>query len=267
MLIDTHAHLSTEAFAGDLDAVLARAASAGVVQIVCVGYDLETSQGAIKLAERYDQIVATVGVHPNAVAAAPEGWQRELRALASHPRVVAVGETGLDYFRDATPPSLQLAALRWHLDLAEELDLPVVIHDRDAGADIQEELQRWVGRRSGVAAPGVMHSFTGDAALMRACVAAGFAISFSGIVTFSNRSAEAVREVARITPVDALLVETDAPYLAPTPYRGRRNEPAYVRATAECLAALRRVSVEEIERVTTANARRTFGRLGQSGGG
>jgi TatD DNase family protein len=267
LLIDTHAHLSAEAFANDLDAVLERAAAAGVGQIVCVGYDLATSEGAIALAERYPQIAATVGLHPNSVAEAPDNWQARLSALARHPRVVAVGETGLDYYRDWTAPEQQRAALQWHLGLADQLGLPVVIHNRDASADVQAALEPWAAKRSSKTPPGVLHSFTGDDVMMRACAAAGFAISFSGIVTFTNRSTDYLRDVARTVPGDALLVETDAPYLAPTPYRGRRNEPAYVRATAERVAAARDTSLEEIERLTTANARRTFGRLGFADGG
>lgn len=265
-MIDTHAHLSADEFSGDLDIVLERAAAAGVGQIVCVGYDIATSERALALAERYPQIFATVGLHPNSVAQAPADWQERLTSLAQHPRVVAIGETGLDYYRDWTSPDQQLAALRWHLALADRLGLPVVIHNRDAHADVARELERWVANRTAMSPAGVLHSFTGDEAMMRACVAAGFAISFSGMVTFSNRSVDSLREVAGVVPDDALLVETDCPYLAPTPHRGQRNEPAYVRATAERVAALRCASVEEIERLTTANARRTFPRLGSSSG-
>lgn len=262
MLIDSHAHLSGEAFASDLDAVLERAAAAGVGQIVCVGYDLATSEGAIALAERYPHIFATVGMHPNSVAEAPDDWRVQLEALARHPRVIAVGETGLDYYRDWTPPEQQRAALRWHLSLADELGLPVVIHNRDANDNVQAELEQWVARRSVATAPGVLHSFAGDEAMMRACVAAGFVISFSGMVTFANKALDPLRDIARMVPDHALMVETDAPYLAPTPHRGHRNEPAYVRATAERIAAARDTSTEEIGRLTTENARRTFNRLG-----
>jgi TatD DNase family protein len=267
VLIDTHAHLSGEAFASDLDDVLARAATAGVGQIVCVGYDLATSNGAIALAERYPHIFATVGMHPNSVAEAPDDWQTQIETLARHPRVVAVGETGLDYYRDWTPPPQQQMAFRWHLDLADQLELPIVIHNRDANEDVRTELERWASTRSSAAPPGVLHSFAGDEAMMHACVAAGFAISFSGMVTFANRSLDALRDVARQVPERALMVETDAPYLAPTPHRGQRNEPAYVRATAERIAAARDTSTEEIERLTTENARRTFHRLGTTAGG
>jgi TatD DNase family protein len=259
--------LSGEAFASDLDEVLERAMAAGVRQIVCVGYDIPTSEGAINLAEHYPQLFATVGMHPNSVAEAPHGWHRRLSELARHPRVVAVGETGLDYYRDWSPPAAQRDALRWHLALADELDLPVVIHNRDADRDVQAELEQWVGRRRSTGPPGVLHSFAGDEAMMRAGVAAGFAISFSGMVTFTNRSLDPLRLVAQVVPESALLVETDAPYLAPTPYRGRRNEPAYVRATAERVAAAREAPPADIERVTTENARRTFRRLGTAAGG
>ncbi len=267
MLIDTHAHLSADAFTDDLDVVLERAAAVGVGQIVCVGYDLATSEGAIALAERHQHIFATVGLHPNAVAEAPSDWRPRLASLARHPRVVAVGETGLDYYRDWSTPERQLVGLRWHFELADELGLPVIIHNRDASGDITSELEHWVAHRSGTAMPGVLHSFTGDEAMMRACVAAGFAISFSGMVTFSNRSTDYLRDVAGLVPDDALLVETDCPYLAPTPHRGKRNEPSYVRATAERVAAVRGTSVEEVERLTTANARRTFARIGSTSSG
>jgi TatD DNase family protein len=261
LLIDTHAHLSGDDFADDLEAVLERATEAGVGQIVCVGYDLATSEGAIALAERHPRIFATVGMHPNSVAQAPEGWTKRVRELATHPRVVALGETGLDYYRDWTPSGDQLQAFRWHFELAEELDLPVIIHNRDANAEVQHEVERWAESRSSSGPPGVLHSFTGDDAMMRACADAGFAVSFSGMVTFANKSLDYLRSVAAVAPEDAIMVETDAPYLAPTPHRGARNEPAYVRATAERLAQARGVSIEEIERLTTANARRTFPRL------
>jgi TatD DNase family protein len=261
LLIDTHAHLSAEDFAEDLDAVFERAAAAGVGHIVCVGYDIPTSEGAVALAARYEHVSATVGLHPNSVAEAPEDWKTTLTALARQPGVVAVGETGLDYYRDRSPAADQLAAMRWHFDLADELALPVVIHNRDASEDVAVEVERWVARRSAAGPPGVLHSFAGDATMMRSGVAAGFAVSFSGMVTFANKSLDPLREVAREAPAEALMVETDAPYLAPTPYRGKRNEPAYVRATAERLAAVRSMPIEEIERITTANARRVFARL------
>jgi TatD DNase family protein len=264
LLIDTHAHLSADEFAGDLDVVLERAAAAGVGQIICVGYDLLTSEGAIALAERHPQIYATVGLHPNAVAEAPPDWKSRLEMLAGHPRVVAIGETGLDYYRDWSTPDQQLPALQWHFELADELELPVIIHNRDANAAITSELQQWAAHRSATTVPGVLHSFTGDEAMMRACVAAGFAISFSGMVTFKNRSTDYLRDVARLVPDDALLVETDCPYLAPTPHRGTRNEPAYVRTTAEIVASTRGTSIDEVERITTANARRTFARIGST---
>ena len=267
MLIDTHAHLNAEEFTDDLDVVLERAAAVGVGQIVCVGYDVTTSLGAVALAERHPHIFATIGLHPNSVAAAPSDWQERLAMLARHPRVVAIGETGLDFYRDWSAPDEQLRALRWHFNLADELGLPVVIHNRDANAAVQTEIETWVGHRSTSTPPGVLHSFTGDESMMRASVEAGFAISFSGMVTFSNRSTDYLRDVASVVPDDALLVETDCPYLAPTPYRGKRNEPAYVRVTAERIADVRGTSIEAIERLSTRNAHRTFARLGSPIGG
>lgn len=261
MLVDTHAHINGPGFDEDLAEVLQRAAENGVGRIVCVGYDIPTSQRAVALAEQHPSLYATVGLHPNSVSEAPSDWQKTLRSLAAHPRVVAIGETGLDYYRDFTPHALQRPALRWHLDLANELDLPVIIHNRDANGDTTSELLAWVGGRASRRAPGVLHSFAGDEAMMRACVDAGFAVSFSGMVTFSTKSLAYLSDVAKLVPDDALLVETDSPYLAPTPFRGRRNEPAFVRSVADRLAEVRGSSLEEIADLTTRNAERVFPRL------
>ncbi len=261
MLVDTHAHINGPGFGEDLPGVLQRAAENGVGRIVCVGYDIPTSQRAVALADQHPSLYATVGLHPNSVSEAPTGWQATLRSLAAHPRVVAIGETGLDYYRDFTPQVQQRSALRWHLDLANELDLPVIIHNRDANADTTAELVAWVGGRESSRAPGVLHSFAGDETMMRACVDAGFAISFSGMVTFSTRSLAYLSDVAQHVPDHALLVETDSPYLAPTPFRGRRNEPAFVRRVAERLAELRGSSLDEIADLTTRNAERVFPRF------
>lgn len=261
MLVDTHAHINGPEFAGDVAEVLQRAVESGVGRIVCVGYDIETSERAVALAEEDPRLFATVGMHPNSVAQAPADWQPTLRSLASHPRVVAVGETGLDYYRDFTPRDMQLAALRWHLDMAAEVDLPVVIHNREANADTTAELLTWAGSRGSAAPHGVLHSFTGDQDMMRVCAAAGFAISFSGMVTFPTRSLAYLSEVASVAPDEAILVETDSPYLAPVPFRGRRNEPSFVRKVAGRLAELRGTTEAAIEEQTTLNALRLFPRL------
>ncbi len=264
MLIDTHAHINGPGFDDDLPDVLGRAVENGVGCIVCVGYDIPTSERAVALAEQNPRLYATVGLHPNSVSEAPPGWKQTLRKLASHPRVVAIGETGLDYYRDFTPRALQRPALRWHLDLADELELPVIIHNREANADTTAELRAWASARPGGRPPGVLHSFAGDDEMMEVCVDAGFAISFSGMVTFPTKLLAYLADVAIHVPDDALLVETDSPYLAPAPFRGRRNEPSFVRSVAERLAELRGSSVEDVEGLTTRNARRVFPRLAES---
>jgi TatD DNase family protein len=267
VLIDTHAHINAPQFADDWAAVVSRAAEAGVGTILCVGYDLPTTERALALAETDPRIFASVGLHPNCVAEAAPGWQRTLERLVQHPRVVAVGETGLDYYREFTPRDLQLDALRWHLALAEEHGLPVILHNRDSDDDLTAAVLAWMERRDLGGAPGVLHSFCGSTAMMRRCVAAGFAVSFSGMVTFPNKSLAHVAEAAEAAPVEALLVETDSPYLAPVPFRGQRNEPAFVRAVAERVAALRSIPIEELEERTTENAQRVFPRLAGYGRG
>jgi TatD DNase family protein len=262
MLIDTHAHLNAPEFAEDLPAVLARAEAAGVGRMICVGYDLATSRRAVDLAERDERIFATIGVHPNDVASAPPDWRDAIEGLAGHPRVVAIGESGLDFYREFTPISAQEDALRWHLDLADRLGLPIVLHNRQSDAALTTILLDWAARRRGSGTPGVLHSFCGDVSMMAACAEAGFAVSFSGMVTFANKSLAYLADLVRQAPDSALMVETDAPYLAPVPFRGKRNEPAYVRATAERVAAIRDALIAEIEQLTTANAHRVFAHLG-----
>jgi len=253
MLVDTHAHLMDAAFASDLPAVLERASAVGVETIVCVGYDLTSSRAAVALAAERPGLFATVGVHPNHLAEAPDDWHRQLRVLAREPRVVAIGESGLDYYRTYTPPELQREGFAAHLALAAELDLPIVIHCREAEADVLEAL---AGAPSGPSARGVLHCFSGSATTMATAVEAGYYISFAGTVTFKN--AAPLREVAARVPEDRLLVETDAPYLSPMPHRGQRNEPARVQLTADCLAQVRRISLDALADMTTANARRVF---------
>ncbi len=259
MLVDTHAHLMDAAFRDDLADVLERAAAARVERIVCVGYDLPSSRMAVALASQYPSLYATVGVHPNYVGAAPSDWLAHVRALATAPRVVGIGETGLDYYRAFTPPSAQRDAFAAHLRLAADLRLPVVVHCREAEADVLDEL----ARRPNPGTPrGVWHCFSGSLGSMRAAVAAGYYISFAGTVTFKN--AASLREVARHVPAERLLVETDAPYLTPAPHRGQRNEPARVPVTAACVAEARGAALDEVARQTTANACRLFGLPGEA---
>ncbi|HLI29333.1 MAG TPA: TatD family hydrolase [Chloroflexota bacterium] len=258
-LVDTHAHLMDPAFAADLPAVMARAVAAGVTTIICVGYDLPSSRAAVALAAQWPQLWATVGIHPNYLGAAPPTWRAELMDLARAPRVVAIGETGLDYYRNYTPAAVQRQGFEDHLALAAALGLPVIVHCREAEPEVVALLQAYARPAGGA---GVWHCFSGAEATMHAAVAAGYYISFAGPLTF--KSAEPLRAVAACVPHDRLLVETDAPYLSPAPFRGQRNEPARVCHTAERLAALHGLSLAELAGLTTRNAYRLFHRLGEA---
>lgn len=254
MLIDTHAHLDDERFAADLDAVLERAAAAGVGHIVTIATTAPTSQTSIALARRHPALRATVGIQPNHVAlAAADAWDEILR-LADDSTVVAFGETGLDRHWDATPFAQQEDFFARHLELARRKNRAVVIHCRDAEADTVRMLRADYERHGPVRA--VMHSFTGDLATAQACLEMGLHLSFAGMLTYKN--AQSLRDVAAQAPLDRVLVETDSPYLAPVPVRGQRNEPAHVVHTAACLANLLGVSPEALAQATTANARRLF---------
>ncbi len=258
LLVDTHAHIQDEQFAQDLDAVLARAAEAGVGDIVCVGYDLASSHAAVAIAERYEQVVATVGVHPNSAAQAERGDFAAIERLARHPRVVGIGETGLDNYRTFTEPRVQREWLALHLALAAELGLPVVVHCRDAEAETAEALTSWAATLARRARPpGVLHCYAWDEQLGNRCLEVGFLVSFAGPLTF-KREGHLV-EAARRTPSERIVVETDAPYLAPVPRRGRRNEPALVRLTFERLAEIRGADPTEFANQIAQNAQRLFG--------
>lgn len=256
MLVDTHAHLMDTAFANDLPAVLERAAAAGVVAMICVGYDERTSIEAVRLAEQYPQLLAAVGMHPNASGSAAAGAFDRLADLATHPRVVGIGETGLDNFRKRTAPEVQREWFLRHLDLAARLDLPVIVHNRDADAEVAPIITDWVRKTGG---RGVLHCFSGDDRMLDAGLAAGFTVSIAGPVTYKN-AGDAPARAARI-PLDRLVVETDCPYLPPHPHRGQRNEPAHMRLTAARLADLHGVSLETLEQATTASAVRLFPQL------
>ncbi len=251
-LIDTHAHLHLPHFDDDRDAVLGRAREAGVARIFEIGYDLPSSRAAVALAERHDGLYAVVGIQPHDAAEADDAWLDEVRRLAAHPKVVAIGEIGLDYYWDRAPRAAQERLFRAQLALARELRLPVVIHSRAAQADTVRIL-----RDAARGQPGVMHSFSGDWGYAEACLDVGFHLSFSGPLTFPK--AVELHEVARRAPLGRLLTETDSPYLAPQPHRGRRNEPAYVRFVVERLAALRQAALEDMAAAVWENAARLFG--------
>ena len=252
MLIDSHAHVHFKDFEGKIDEVLARARDAGVGLIVNVGTDLASSREVVALAEKYPQIFAAVGVHPHDVAKMADTDLADLQTLARHPRVVAVGEVGLDYYYEHSPRELQQSRLADFIRLARGAGKPLVIHCRDAFEDcfrIFDEQRAWeVG--------GVFHCFTGDAKTAGIIASKGFYVSFSGIVTF--KKSVALQEAAATVPVEKMLVETDCPFLAPEPHRGKRNEPAYVRLVAQKIAALRGQTAEEIEVITTQNTKAVF---------
>ena len=263
MFTDTHAHLSFPDFAADLPATVARATAAGVTRIVSVATDLADAHRVLKVAGEYPGVFASVGLHPNHV---PADWHAEMdqiTALATQPKVVAIGETGLDYFRmpagdripgtTSAPQRLQQDMFQAHLTLARQRRLPVIIHCRAADADtlamVRANVPDWRPW-------GVMHCFAGNTQVALECIELGLLISFTGILTFKN--ADALREVAGAVPLESLLLETDSPYLAPIPQRGQRNEPAFIPHIAGALAQLKGVPVEEVARVTTANAQRLF---------
>ncbi|HEX8203043.1 MAG TPA: TatD family hydrolase [Isosphaeraceae bacterium] len=253
LLIDTHAHLDDPKLAGDLPGVLGRARTAGVGQVIAIATTAASAAEVVAIADGHAGVFAAVGIQPNHVAEeAPGDWQRVVE-LTAEPRVVAVGETGLDRHWDVTPFDRQQEAFGRHLELAQERGLPVVIHCRDCERDIIAQL-------AGLGRPvrGVLHSFTGTWDDAQAFLELGLHISFAGMVTFENRKLDALREVAARIPADRLLVETDSPYLSPHPHRGRTNEPARVALTAARLAQVRGVAPEELARATSANARRLF---------
>lgn len=253
-LIDTHCHLAEPEFDSDRDEVLARARAAGVESIVAIGITAESSQATVRLAQAQPDVVASVGIHPNYCGkAAPGDWQQVLDLL-DQPRVVALGETGLDRHWDYSPFETQQDYFDRHLRLSQQTGLPFVVHSRECDAEILAML-----REASARGPlrGVMHSFSSDAATAVECLGLGLHISFAGMVTF--KKSEALRAVAATIPADRILVETDSPYLAPHPHRGQRNEPAHVVLTARCLAQVRGVSYGDLAAQTSANAKRLFG--------
>ncbi|MBX7166527.1 MAG: TatD family hydrolase [Pirellulales bacterium] len=252
-LFDTHCHLDQEEFDVDREAVIRRAQQQGVSGVVTIGVNAASSQSAVRLAEQYAGVYAAVGIHPNYCAqVAPDEWDT-IAQLARHPRVVALGETGLDYFRDYAPAATQEDYFDRHLRLSQLTGLPFIVHTRTSEQRVMEMLQAAAARGP---LHGIMHSFTGDAVMAERCLGLGLFISFAGMVTF--KKSEDLRAVARSIPDERLLIETDAPYLAPQPVRGKRNEPANLAYTAECLAQVRGCSPDELAAQTTANARRVF---------
>lgn len=250
-MIDTHCHLEMKQFDDDREAVIERARAAGVEYMITISSDLEGCEGAVALAEQYDFIYATAGLHPHDAKDLSESAFERIKELSRSPKVVAIGEMGLDYYYDHSPRDVQQRVFAQQLAYAKERDLPVIVHSRDAQDDTLCILEE-----SGVR-KGVMHCFSGDVAMAERAIALGFHISLAGPVTFRN--AASLKEVAKMVPDDLLLIETDAPYLTPEPLRGRRNEPAFLIHTARHIAELRGVTPDDIDRLTTLNAKRLFG--------
>jgi TatD DNase family protein len=259
LLIDSHCHLDFPDFASELDAVVARAEAAGIGRIVTISTRVRRHPQVLAVAERFAQVFCSVGTHPHNAHEEPDVTANELVDIARHPKVVAIGEAGLDYHYDNSPKDAQERGLRVHIAAARETKLPLVIHSRECDADMARILEQESGKG---AFPAVLHCFTGGRDLAMRAIALGHYISFTGILTFKN-SAD-LRAIAADLPADRILVETDAPYLAPLPFRGKRNEPSFVVETAKVLAGARGVSPDEIARQTTANFFRLFSKVPQT---
>lgn len=255
MITDTHTHLNAEQFDEDRDAAVSRALDAGVTRIVNIGINREYIPTSIELAEKYDFIWSTVGWHPQDAATMREGDLEWLEELSRHPKVVAIGEIGLDYYWDTSPKDVQQRVFREQIRLARKVGLPIVIHDREAHHDVVTILREEGAAEVG----GIMHCFSGSWETAKMCLDMNFYISFGGPVTFKN--AKQPKEVLAKVPLDRLLVETDAPYLTPHPHRGKRNETAYVRLVAEAAAELKGIALEELAAATTANALRLLRKM------
>jgi TatD DNase family protein len=252
MLIDSHAHLGMSQFDGDRDEVIRRAINAGVELIFTVGTDVEDCRKAIEIARGNERVFAIIGIHPHNAKEANEGTYSDLKVLSQDGKVKAIGEIGLDLFRNLSPRNVQMARFRQQVRLAKELGLPIVVHAREA----QKEVLTILGEEEAREIGGVFHCFSGDYHMAKSCTDMGFFISIPGTITFKNNAK--LREVIKKIPLDRMLVETDCPFLAPMPFRGRRNEPAYVKFTALKLAEVKGLPFDEIARITSINAKKAF---------
>ena len=252
MLIDSHAHLEMPEFKGDLEEVIQRAKASGVACIFTVGTERKDWKRALDIASSHPSVYAILGVHPHNVKEIDENTYSELRVLCEGEKVKAYGEIGLDFFRNLSPPEIQRKRFREQIVLAKELRLPIVILDRDAHQETEELLMSEKAGEYG----GIIHCFSGNYEMAKKCLDMGFHISVPGSITFKN--AERFQDIVKRLPLESILVETDAPYLTPVPFRGKRNEPSYVRYTAEKIAEIKRISFEEVAEVTSENALRVF---------
>jgi TatD DNase family protein len=256
MLVDSHCHLDFPDFASEIDAVVSRARNAGIGRMVTISTRVSRHAQVLAIAEKFPDVFCSVGTHPHNAHEELDIDAQALMKIAQHPKVVAIGEAGLDYHYDNSPRNAQAQGLRQHILAARETGLPLVIHSRECDDDMTKILQDESGKG---AFPAVLHCFTGGRDLAFAAIELGHYVSFTGILTFKN--SQNLRDIAAALPPDRILVETDAPYLAPLPYRGKRNEPAYVAETAKVLASARGVSAEEIARRTTENFFRLFSKV------
>ena len=256
MLVDSHCHLDFPDFVDELDAVVLRARAAGIGRIVTISTRVKKHAQVLAITEKYPDIFCSVGTHPHNAAEEPDVDAKTLVGLAKHPKIVAIGEAGLDYHYDNSPREAQAASFRQHIAAARETGLPLVIHSRDCDADMTKILREECGKG---AFPAVLHCFTGGRDLAFAAIELGHYVSFTGILTFKR--SDDLRAIAAALPADRILVETDSPYLAPLPYRGKRNEPAYVVETAKVLGDARGVTADDIARQTTENFFRLFNKV------
>ncbi len=257
-LIDTHCHLNFQTYEEDRKQVIERAGAAGVACIINPGIDLETSQAALDLAAQHEGIYAAAGIHPNSSVDFTDASLSTLQALTQQPKIVAIGEIGLDYHWDKSPKTQQFAAFESQLELAKHLELPVIIHNREASEDVIAMLEQWADNLPAALKdrPGVLHSFSAPLQIAERALKIGFYLGFTGPITYKN--ADNLRSIASYIPLERILVETDGPFLTPIPYRGQRNEPAYIPLIVERLAALKQVSIEAMGKATTENAIRLF---------
>lgn len=260
-LTDTHCHLNLNQFKNDIEQVIQRAQDQGVTRILVPGIDIDTSRESLRLSDRYPIVYSAVGIHPNTPIKWNRATEQEILKMATHPKVVAIGEIGLDYFRDHSPRSDQIFLLEKQLELAAQVAKPVVIHNRDAMQDLWPILSGWQNqlaqKKEPLAKnPGVMHSFSGDQTMAASAVSQNFYIGISGPVTFIN--ARAHQKVVTQIPLESILVETDSPYLTPHPHRGARNEPSYVKLVVEKISLLKGVSYQAVADCTAANASTLF---------